>query len=298
MGRKTGMNKDFYDSATLNNYTWMQYYNRLVELSCVMFDWVGMPETVDIRTLERTLFENGCAMFFRDDTLGYLALPTAVGGALNVYGIPMQRNAVAPNKFTARRDEKDSVLIWNNYLRTGSKLDAIMFARRLYNMDRTIDVNINAQKTPILVRCSEQQRLTLQNVYKQYDGNTPVIFADKDLDMRALTVLTTQAPFIADKVREEKTSTWNEALTYLGISNVNVVKKERLVSDEVSRNMGGTIASRYSRLEMRRTACNQINAMFPELHVECHYREDYREMEGGNVYPDETTEEGADNPNE
>lgn len=298
MGRKTGMNKDFYDSATLNNYTWIQYYNRLVELSCVMFDWVGMPETVDIRTLEQTLFENGCAMFFKDDTLGYLALPTAVGGALNVYGIPMQRNAVAPNKFTARRDEKDSVLIWNNYLRTGSKLDAIMFARRLYNMDRTIDVNLNAQKTPILVRCSEQQRLTLQNVYKQYDGNTPVIFADKDLDMRALTVLTTQAPFIADKVREEKTATWNEALTYLGISNVNVVKKERLVSDEVSRNMGGTIASRYSRLEMRRTACNQINAMFPELHVECHYREDYREMEGGDVYPDETTEEGADNPNE
>lgn len=298
MGKKTGMNREYNDSATLNNFTWMQYYDRLVELSCVMFDWVGMPESVDIRTLERTLFESGCAMFFKDDTLGYLALPTAVGGTLNVYGIPTQRNAVAPNKFTARRDETNSVLIWNNYLRTGSKLDATMFARRLYNMDRTIDVNLNAQKTPILVRCSEQQRLTLQNVYKQYDGNTPVIFADKDLDMRALTVLTTQAPFIADKVREEKTATWNEALTYLGISNVNVVKKERLVSDEVSRNMGGTIASRYSRLEMRRTACKQINAMFPELHVECHYREDYREMEGGDVHPDETTEEGADNPNE
>lgn len=298
MGKKTGMNREFIDSATLNNYTWIQYYNRMVELSCVMFDWVGLPDTIDVRVLERTLFENGCAMFFKDDVLGYLALPTAVGGALDVYGIPTQRNAVAPNGFTAHREKENSVLIWNNYLRTGSKLDAIMFARRLYNMDRTIDVNLNAQKTPILVRCSEQQRLSLQNVYQKYDGNAPVIFADKDLDMRALTVLTTQAPFIADKVREEKTATWNEALTYLGISNVNVVKKERLVSDEVSRNMGGTIASRYSRLEMRRTACDQINKMFPDLHVECHYREDYREMEGGDVHPDETTEEGANNPNE
>ena len=122
----------------------------------------------------------------------------------------------------------------------------------------------------------------------------PVIFRDKKLDMKGITVHKNGAKYADDKVREEKTATWNEALTYLGISNVNVVKKERLVSDEVSRNMGGTIASRYSRLEMRRTACEQINRMFPELHVECHYREDYRELDGGDMIPDETTEEGKE----
>lgn len=294
MGKKTGRNRAFWDSARINNLTYKQYYDRLVELSCVMFDWQGLPDTVDQRFLEMTLFNNGKCLFFKDDALGYLALPVSDSGPLNVYGIPTGRQVIAPNGYHATREEDDSVIIWNNYLHQGSKLDVEMFSRRLFNMDRTIDVNINAQKTPILVRCSEEQRLVLQNLYMEYDGNMPVIFGDKQLDMKGITVLTTGAPFVADKVREEKTATWNEALTYLGISNVNVVKKERLVSDEVSRNLGSTIASRYSRLEMRRTACEQINRMFPELHVECHYREDYRELDGGDMIPDETTEEGKE----
>lgn len=294
MGKKTGRNRAFWDSARINNLTYKQYYDRLVELSCVMFDWQGLPDTVDQRFLEMTLFNKGKCLFFKDDALGYLALPVSDSGPLNVYGIPTGRQVIAPNGYHATREEGDSIIIWNNYLHQGSKLDVEMFSRRLFNMDRTIDVNINAQKTPILVRCSEEQRLVLQNLYMEYDGNMPVIFGDKQLDMKGITVLTTGAPFVADKVREEKTATWNEALTYLGISNVNVVKKERLVSDEVSRNLGGTIASRYSRLEMRRTACEQINRMFPELHVECHYREDYRELDGDDMIPDETTEEGKE----
>lgn len=205
-----------------------------------------------------------------------------------MYGVPINRQAISYNGYTANRGKEDSVLIWNNYLKQGSQLDATMFARRLYEMDRTIDVNIKAQKTPVLIRGSEQQMLSLKNLYMKYDGNQPVIFGDKDLDLKGLTVLRTDAPFIADNVRAEKNATWNEALTYLGISNVNVMKKERLVSDEVSRNMGGVIASRYSRLEMRRRACREINKMFPELNVECNYRDDYREMEGGVVEEHET----------
>ena len=45
---------------------------------------------------------------------------------------------------------------------------------------------------------------------------------------------------------------------------------------------------------MRRIACEQINKMFPELNVECHYREDYRELDGVDMVPDETTEEGKE----
>lgn len=56
---------------------------------------------------------------------------------------------------------------------------------------------------------------------------------------------------------ETKTQIWNEAMTYLGISNVSMIKKERMVTDEVSRNMGSTVASRYTRLEMRKQACKK-----------------------------------------
>ena len=121
----------------------------------------------------------------------------------------------------------------------------------------------------------------MQNLYMQYDGNMPFIFADKSLNTNQLQAIKTDAPYVADKLYQLKTQIWNEALTYLGISNINVQKKERLITDEVTRNQGGTIASRYSRLNARRDACKQINAMFG-LDVWCDYREDYQAITDDN----------------
>lgn len=273
MGRRK---TNFEESLAMNNYTHMQYAYRLMELSISMFEWKNLPEGVDERFLEMVLFTDGHAVFFKDDELGdYLALQCLINGKLNVYRIPINRRAFAVNGYQKQLTDKDSVIIFNNMLHTNSWLDVKMFAKRLYNLDRIIDVNANAQKTPILIKGNEQQRLTLTNLYKEYDGNAPVIFADKSLDMNALQVLSTQAPYVADKIYQLKTQIWNEALTYLGISNVSFQKRERMVSDEVTRSQGGTVASRYSRLNARRQACEQINKMFG-LNIECDFREDYQ----------------------
>lgn len=274
MGRRKKSN--FEESLSMNNYTYMQYAYRLMELSISMFEWKNLPEGIDERFLEMVLFTDGHAVFFKDDELGdYLALQCLINGKLNVYRIPINRRAFAVNGYQKQLTDKDSVIIFNNMLHTNSWLDVKMFAKRLYNLDRIIDVNANAQKTPILIKGNEQQRLTLTNLYKEYDGNAPVIFADKSLDMNALQVLSTQAPYVADKIYQLKTQIWNEALTYLGISNVSFQKRERMVSDEVTRSQGGTVASRYSRLNARRQACEQINKMFG-LNIECDFREDYQ----------------------
>ena len=287
----------FWQSARRNNATYLQYYMHLAELAMSMFEWKNLPDTVDARFLELTLFEDGQIVFFKDEELGFLCLQCAVNGGFNVYRIPTNRRAYAVNGYQKNLTENDSVIIYNNFLRTNSMLDVRNFAERLYNIDRAIDVNINAQKTPILIKCDEQQRLTMLNTYQQYDGNQPVIFGDKALNTNAFQVLNTGAPLVADKLYTLKTQLWNECLTYLGISNINVQKKERLITDEVTRNQGGTIASRYSRLEARRQACEKINRMFG-LDIECNYREDYRniaddlenkeigldtEEEGGNI---------------
>ena len=273
MGRRK---TNFEESLSMNNYTYMQYAYRLMELSISMFEWKNLPEGIDERFLEMVLFTDGHAVFFKDDELDdYLALQCLINGKLNVYRIPINRRAFAVNGYQKKLTDKDSVIIFNNMLHTNSWLDVKMFAKRLYNLDRIIDVNANAQKTPILIKGNEQQRLTLTNLYKEYDGNAPVIFADKSLDMNALQVLSTQAPYVADKIYQLKTQIWNEALTYLGISNVSFQKRERMVSDEVTRSQGGTVASRYSRLNARRQACEQINKMFG-LNIECDFREDYQ----------------------
>lgn len=268
----------FDESMVLNNLTYRQYLNRLTELAISMFEWKNLPDTVDARYLELHLFETGCMVYFKDDVIGDLCLDCIVNGKLDVYGNPLLRKAYSGyNNYQKLLTYKDSVIIWNNYLHGNSILDVEMFARRLYNIDRIIDINANAQKTPVLVVGNEKQRLTLLNLYKEYDGNAPFIFGDKNLDINALKALSTNAPYVCDKLYQLKTQIWNEALTYLGISNINIQKKERLITDEVTRNQGGTIASRYSRLESRRQAVEKINDMFG-TNIEVNYREDFQQV--------------------
>lgn len=281
--------REFWESATKNNATYIQYYNRLTELSISMFEWKNLPDTIDERFLELALFSMGMAVFFKDEVLGFLALRTTISGGFNVYRIPIRRRAFADNGYQKELSIDDSVIIYNNMIHTNSMLDVRMFADKLADIDRSIVINARAQKTPVLVKCDENQRLTMINLYKEYDGNAPVIYGDKNLNANGLTVLKTDAPYVADKLYQLKTQYWNEALTYLGISNINSVKKERMITDEVTRNQGGVVASRYSRLESRRQACNKINKMFG-LDIWCDYREDYRQLDDF-ISPEEITGE-------
>lgn len=277
MGKRKRTN--FEDSATTNTLTYMQYLRRLMELSMSMFEWKNLPSTVDSRYIELRLFETGSVVFFKDDVLGELCLDCIQQGNFDVYGNPITRRAYSCyNNYQKVLDDKDSVIIWNNYLRTNSVIDIQLYAKRLWDLDRSVDVNAKAQKTPLLIQCNEKQRLAMKNLYMQYDGNTPVIFADNNIDINGVKVVSTQAPYVADKLYQLKNQIWNEALTYLGISNLNINKQERLITNEVSSSQGSTISSRYSRLESRRQAVEKINEMFG-LDIEVNYREDFQNID-------------------
>ena len=268
--------RQFWESARYNNATFRYYYDRLIEMAVSRFEWKGLPDTVDTRYLELALLTDGKAVFFYDEVLGYLALRCAIGGQMSVYRIPLNRRAYAANGYQKSLTEKDSVIIFNNMLHTNSIYALELYAKKLYNLDRAIEVNANAQKTPILVQCDENQRLTLKNAYMKFDGNEPVIYGDKNLNPNSLKVFQTGAPYVADRLFQLKTEVWNEALTYLGISNLNINKKERLITDEVTRNQGGIIASRFSIEEARKQGCKDIEKIFGLTGVDCVFREDMR----------------------
>ena len=281
MGNRKREKTLFGESATVNNLTYMQYLNRLTELSVSMFEWKNLPPTVDARYLELHLFETGSMVYFDDDVIGNLCLDCLPSGRLDVYGNPVLRRAYSGyNNYQKLLKESNSVIIWNNYLHTNSILEVKMFARRLYNLDRIIDVNANAQKTPVLIQGTEQQRLTLKNLYKEFDGNSPFIFGDKNLDLNSLKCLQTGAPYVCDKLYNLKQMYWNEALTYLGINNTGAQKRERMLTIESSQAQGGTISSRYSRLQSRREAVEKINTMFG-TNIEVNYREDFMSVYEG-----------------
>lgn len=266
---------NFEESAITNVTTFDFYVDRLTELAISMFEWKNLPDGIDERFLELTLFTDGQAVFFKDEIAEqYACLQVTTNGRLNKYRVPITRRAYAVNGYNKELTIDNSVIIYNNRLRQPGVRYTNMYAKRLWDLDRTIDVNAKAQKTPILVQCTEAQRLTLLNLYKDYDGNSPFIYGDKNLDLTGLKSINTGAPYVADKIYTLKTQIWNEALTYLGISNINIQKKERLITDEVVRNQGGTIASRYSRLKARKQACEEINKMFG-LNISVSYSEDF-----------------------
>lgn len=270
MGKK---DREFWESAALNNAAFNHYYNRLMEIAISRFEWGNLPDTVDERFMELIICSEGRALFFKDEVLGYLALRGITAPPLDVNNIPTERTAIAANGYHRQLDQTNSVIIFYNMLRTIPKLDITMYAKRLYNLDRIIDVNSNAQKTPILIECTQEQELTLKNIYMQYQGNMPAIIADKSFNPNDITVLKTDAPYCADKIYALRNQIWNDALTFLGITNVSVNKKERLLSDEVTKNNGAVMAARNSVLEARERACQLINKMF-NLNVYCRFKEE------------------------
>lgn len=266
------MKKDKWHSAYLNNQTYLMYYNRLKEYAINLFEWQGLPEEINQRYLELKMYELGSLVFYSDPMYGYLTLPYTHSGALNIYEEVVNLRAYSINGYSKDLNIENSVIMWNNYTRTPIDPIVRMFANRLYEAERTADVNLKAQKTPVLVLAEESERLTMKNAYMQYDGNEPFIFGNKSgFNKEAFQVLKTDAPFVVDKIQIYKRDIWNEAMTFLGVGNAKQDKKERLVSDEVAANDEQIEGAREIMLKARQEACEKINKMFG-LNVSVDYK--------------------------
>lgn len=287
-------NRAFMSTLNENVRTYLLYLDQILEIAIARYKWNGLPKTIDERFLELTLCgKNGAVLFFNDENIGFLALPCTMSGRFNVYNIPIQRRAYAVNGYQANRDDTNSVIIYSNQLHNGMSVynRLVQYAKDLYLIDSIIMINVNAQKTPLMLLADEKQMLTLKNLYMKYDGNQPFIFGDRnDLNPNSIQALITGAPYVADKLYELKQNIWNEVLTFLGVPNVQMNKKERLITDEVNRGLGGVFASRYSGLLSRRQACDQINEMFG-LNLSVEYR---NESETDYVKAEDTKEGGEE----
>lgn len=264
MGRRRNKQSEAYFRSMLaNTWDYTQYEDMLFNIALSRFEWDGLPDTCDVRYLERALCMNGKAVYMRDEELdAALTLKVNISGKFNVYGIPTMRECYGQNGYSVKRTSRDSVIIWNNMAHRPTFPWLTNFAMRLYDLDRTIDVNARAQKTPVLITCDENERLSFENIYAQFDGNRPVIYGSKALNKDNIQVLRTDAPYVSDKIYQLKINIWNEAMACLGIANLSMQKKERLISSEVDQQMGGTLAQRYSFVQARQEAADQINKMF------------------------------------
>lgn len=272
VGRKTSQ---FDLSAFLNNQTYDSYFYRLKLLAMNMFEWENLPDSVSERFLEKTLFEFGRAVFIKDPEMGYMGLKVTPGDKLNVYNEPTKYVAYGIG-YEKIYDADNCVLIRNNYLSIPTSLFIEDFAWRLYLAERTQDVNLNAQKTPVLITCPDNLRQTMINMYMKYDGNEPFIFGFKNFDENSIKVLKTDAPLILEELNTYKQTKWQEALSFLGIGTANTQKTERLNIPETVLANSVSSMSANTMLKTRLEACDLFNKMYGE-NISVKLRENIRD---------------------
>lgn len=271
--KKIRPNNMFDSAMALNDLTYDDYLKRLEKIALSIFEWTDLPESMNQRWLERCLYFKGMAALLKDKNYGFINTGAVGGGYINIYGIPTKVNCFS-NGYSEMRDvymgiekgiaqDDKAILVMNNWDRVPTCSTIELFALRLANIQRTIDLNIHSQKTPVLILTDDKQRLTVKNMYEQYDGNAPAIYGDKNiLTADALKVLKTDAPYVADKLIEAKRDTWNEALTFLGVSNLSEEKKERLIQAEANSNNEVINLNLQSYLAPRKEAARQFNEVF------------------------------------
>lgn len=251
------------NAGDMTQLTFYDYYSRLEMLAQSVFEWKGLPDGINPKHIEKYLFNEGCCMFFKDPDLGWMVTKCLQAGDLNYYDEPIELFPEATNymKVQSYTNGKDCVLICNNNKRIPTRRTIRLFAARLTEIQRTADINIIAQKTPVIVKGSDKQRTSLKAVIRQWLGNEPLIFGDKALDTSEMKVLNTAAPFVADKLSIEKNKMWNECMTFLGVDNANTDKKERSVDDEIQANNEQIELSGYTMLEAREWAAKAMSAI-------------------------------------
>ena len=281
MARKTVRpeNLKFIDQALSNDKTYYDYLRRMKMVALSMFEW-KLPTGMDERYLEKCLYYKGQASLFETKDTGFINTQCTSNGYFTIYGLPSALNCHAYNglhwyrnlytelgeteEIIEKQRKEECVLVLNDWDGIPTCATIELFAYRMYLAQRTADVNMSAQRTPVMVVCSQKQRLTMENLYSQYDGNQPFIFGDKDANINdnSLKALKTDAPFICDKVNDYKKEIWNEFLQFLGVNSISIEKKERLITDEANQNNEVINLYLQSHLAPRQKACDQFNELY------------------------------------
>lgn len=269
--RKVPPKDAFRDAILMNNKTFNDYLDRMRKICLSMFEWVNLPDSMNARFLEQCLYYQGQGALLYDKDYGYLNTMASDGGYINIYGLPTeilcysyrfnQRRSLYTTDIGEEKD-KECILVLNNYDRVPTSYTISLFAYRLAEAQRTADVNIKAQRTPILITTDQKQYYTLKKMYEEYEGNTPAIFADKNLlSPEALKALKTDAPMIINDIMDYKREIWNEFLTFMGISNLSE-KRERMISNEIDSNNELVNLNLQALLIPRKEACKQFNEKY------------------------------------
>lgn len=240
-----------------------RYFFYLMGLAISRFKWENLPNEIDPVFLERMLFDRGFGIFYKDSVTGLFAVMKGyTAGNLDIYGYGDMRFAYA-NQYVAELDKNNSVILHDNRTDYPTADIIAMHADALANMRLSRDVNLIANRTPVIVTSNSNMQLSVRNVMKQIIDCIPFINLKKGgINMEDLKALKTDAPVLFPELDNAMRWEIAECCKYLGINAFTSDKKERLVAGEVSGEIGEIEIARNNALLPRQRAVEQINRVF------------------------------------
>lgn len=284
MGKRKARN-NLEDAVLMNNATYFDYLERFKRIALSMFEWTNLPDSMDARYLERCLYYTGQAAMLYLEPYGYINTKSATSGKLNLYGLPTRIRCFSYGEInTSRRvfngvseavakingyeDDTDdqrqteAILVLNNWEGVATASTVELFAMRMAIAERTIDVNIRAQKTPFVLVTNQNKRLSMMNALDQVEKNAMALVVEQNqLDTESFKTLQTEAPYVADKLTDYKRGIWNEFLTFLGVDNISE-KRERMISAETMSNNECVNLNMMAGLKPREKAAKEFNQKY------------------------------------
>lgn len=258
------MKRKVINSQMSNWKTYEMYKREMLTLAENVFEFVGLPEYIDVAYLNKTLLRDGSIAFFKDEILGLVALPyTTIDGQLDVYGRPLKIQVESyTGSYTRILNSDEFVIMYDNNGMYPLYLDICQMAERISMCVRTQDVNLVHQRTPRIWKTSKDKEQSLKGMLQEIDAMCETIATYDSIDIDDMSVVTSPAPYVTDKIDLHLDKLWAEFFRLIGIANIQEQKRERVIKDEMIASQGGTIASRYSRFQPRKNALDKIKSKF------------------------------------
>lgn len=288
---KNRNNQDVISADILNNFTFIDFFDRLKRVATSIFKWKNLPQTMNERWLELCLFYKGMAGILKHDNYGIINTEASWSGNIDIYGLPTLVYCYSTSFFSDQRvrydgkvsieelskiygiendNLKEAILVMNNIDMQPTFIAMELFAYRLYKVQRTIDINLDLIKKPFIIGCNEQDKLSMQKFMMDVENNQNMIFATADFDpSNSIKIFDLNVNNHVEELENEKRAILSEALTTLGVNSILVDKAERLISDEGKKDNEFINYNLQYYWKQRKEACEQFNKLFkPEKEIE------------------------------
>lgn len=192
--------------------------------------------------IEMLLYLKGqCALF--KDIDGWKVRCCVPSGGVDEYGQPDSFTLTdynGTNVVTVKNDDERFIWIKNNAACIPTVFWIIKYCNRVAKIERTMDLNIDAQKTPYLIETTPEIHLSIQNIFKQIRQMDEVVYVDQKSGIKDnVKVLNLEVPYLVDQLYTQKTNEFNDLLNFLGINTVkektaHILYKEATATDELT----------------------------------------------------------------